>query len=365
MADMFKPAGNSERQPTDKRIVPQVDLDNLNEVSARKRLTLLDGDLEKLPLLSVFRLVKVSASNCRLIVTAAEGETLTFDILVGSIQRASSTAYQFSNYLLGTGALTPLDIYETSERSRLVQGRGKFITALIESQKLDFNSIVDHFAQYIRFVFFRSIQLSNGNFRINYDADTDRQVLTVSVDIEPLLKQGAADLTYWKEILNVLKDDDLSLELNPVLPPNVKQITLTAEDWQCLSQFNGRRSLTEVLVMSRLPIDRALISMRKLVANGITRSVEPVHGTELVIFQREPMSPSKSMPADIPSNLIYRKIDGEKSLLAIQQALGMTREEVVERCYLMAKGELISVKDGKNEFRNLVEQIVVMGKKQQ
>lgn len=345
------------------RIVPQVNLDNLNDVAARKRLTLVDGDLSKLQITNIFRLVKVSGANCRILITAPDGEAITFDIIEGSLARASSAAYRLSDYLLDTTAITPLDIYEASERARATEGRGKFLTALLATKSPDFFPVlIDLLTRYIHTIFFRAARLTAGTFRIDYNGDVQQQVLPVKVDLEPVLRQSAIDIMHWQEAMKVLPNDNIALEINPALPPNVKQVTLTADDWQLLAQFNGRRSLLSVLVKSGLPVDRAVSSLRKVVTNKLTKSVEPVSGLEMVVLQREPMSASKSMPGDLQSNLIYKKIDGQLSLSVIQKQLGLSQEDLVERCYMMVKSQLVSVREGGGEFRNLVEQIVVLGK---
>jgi hypothetical protein len=83
-----------------------------------------------------------------------------------------------------------------------------------------------------------------GEFALTEGMPLPSHAVTISVDLQNLIMEGARRIEEWEQCLRLLPDNQVVFRV--VASPRDEKITLTADEWKVLFLINGQRTLEEL-----------------------------------------------------------------------------------------------------------------------
>ena len=180
---------------------------------------------------------------------------------------------------------------------------------------------------------------------------------TIHADLQNLLLEGLRQIDEFNALRDRLPAAGTVLYLERD-SQKTDEIRMTQPEWKMLSLVNGRRTLGQVIEMSgRAENEAGRIAYGLLVAGLITITHDDSYLSAIVAEKIPAAAGSKrrAPPPTILGSLLLNKIDGRKTLKAIQGELACTEKDLVEEFRLLMRTEWLKLSSGEEEYRRFLE----------
>ncbi len=173
---------------------------------------------------------------------------------------------------------------------------------------------------------------------------------TIFEDLQNLLLDGLRRLDEYRLLADRLPPLPTVLHLARS-EQSRDDIRLTRTEWQVLSHVNGRRTLEEVLHLASGAEDESARTVYGLLLAGLVTTAQDDAWLDAIVPERIPaeeVSPTRGAPPTILANLVYKKVDGHKSLKAILAELGCGERALGDELHLLERTGWIRFKAGES-----------------
>ncbi len=206
----------------------------------------------------------------------------------------------------------------TAEQARAVQARSKVDTdkelglLMIQNGILTQNDIIQGVKNYLLETVYQLFTWRSGNFRFDPNILPPEERITVAVTLDHLIIEGTRRVQEWEHLQDELPDLDVPLKFAERPDLNLRNVSLSVEQWKVVSFINSRNTIRQIA--SFLKIDE--FQIRRIVYGLQTAGLVDVLPSP--VAAAAPAGPARGTMAVSPSpvgrNIISRVIDRLKSL---------------------------------------------------
>ncbi len=206
----------------------------------------------------------------------------------------------------------------TAEQARAVQARSKVDTdkelglLMIQNGILTQNDIIQGVKNYLLETVYQLFTWRSGNFRFDPNILPPEERITVAVTLDHLIIDGTRRVHEWEHLQDELPDLDVPLKFAERPDLNLRNVSLSVEQWKVVSFINSRNTIRQIA--SFLKIDE--FQIRRIVYGLQTAGLVDVLPSP--VAAAAPAGPARGAMAVSPSpvgrNIISRVIDRLKSL---------------------------------------------------
>ena len=206
----------------------------------------------------------------------------------------------------------------TAEQARAVQARSKVDTdkelglLMIQNGILTQNDIIQGVKNYLLETVYQLFTWRSGNFRFDPNILPPEERITVAVTLDHLIIEGTRRVQEWEHLQDELPDLDVPLKFAERPDLNLRNVSLSVEQWKVVSFINSRNTIRQIA--SFLKIDE--FQIRRIVYGLQTAGLVDVLPSP--VAAAAPAGPARGAMAVSPSpvgrNIISRVIDRLKSL---------------------------------------------------
>lgn len=331
-----------------------------DEKSVRKEKIILSGNLKDMNFSSLFQLLQLSEKRGILLLenTYKKAEMIINKKFI--LQASSPDDILFGEYLVTNGHLTEEELTEAIQIQKITQQRLGEIIAGQQKDRLrsiDMKSVLN---RYLREVIYRIMKWTVGEF---YFTETDEAFIrkvqdpNVQMNISFLILENGQRAEEWKTLTANIASLESTLKLNKEAVKNNASFQLTADQWLVLSYVNGRRTILRILEKIGTNEPHYLSIINEMIKNGwlIEKQIESM---KIIVPRRVPANQSSKeryFPSKLSANILYKEIDGKKSLYQLLLLQKTKIHELWEDLNLLIKNQLVEIAEGKREFQNLAE----------
>lgn len=281
-------------------------------------------------------------------------------------------------YLLSRGRITEGDLHAALLKK---ESTGRNLgEILIEMGGLTQDDVEHFVAAKVEETIYGLFGLRDGTFRFEADAEPPAGTVETNLSVEHVLLQGAKREDETRRLREVIRDDDVILELTGAQPPGAVLTSPIARN--ILELVDGRRTVREIVLHARVSEYGALRVLAGLVRGGVLRVTErsdaaaspsaiaPVPRSRVEAEARESLDAGdpeaalrlledacRTHPADIALHELRDEAESACFAHLFGHVLGPRRvPEVVRRPDACTPEEsfLLSLVDGENDVRALV-----------
>lgn len=217
-------------------------------------------------------------------------------------------APRLTDMMVKVGKLTP-------EQARAIQARSKVDTdkelglLMIQNGILTQNDIIQGVKNYLVETVYQLFTWRAGNFRFDPNVLPPEERITVAVTLDHLIIEGTRRVQEWEHLQDQLPDLDVPLKFAERPDMNLRNVSLSVEQWKVVSFINSRNTIRQIA--SFLKIDE--FQIRRIVYGLQTAGLVDVLPSPVAAAgaARPAMSVS---PSPVGRNIISRVIDRLKSL---------------------------------------------------
>jgi hypothetical protein len=180
------------------------------------------------------------------------------------------------------------------------------INAGYVTQDVIINSLQQYFADIIR----RLFTWAEGTFDFENDATPPADRITVKLDLENLIIEGARQLREMEQLMQEIPSLDIALRFTDRPGANLRNVNLSVEEWRVVSYVSPKNTLRQIARaanLSDLEIRRIVYG---LLQAGLVEMVRPE--TAQKVIDRSKMFPTEDK--DEQKHLVNRLIDRIRSL---------------------------------------------------
>ena len=130
-----------------------------------------------------------------------------------------------------------------------------------------------------------------GFFRFENDVLAPDDRITVRLDLENLIIEGARQLREWEQLQDEIPSLDMALKFTERPGTNIQKMNLSVEEWRVVSFINPRNTIQQIgsaAKMSDIEIRRIVYG---LLQAGLVEVVRPDGAPLLVEKARPPIAP--------------------------------------------------------------------------
>jgi hypothetical protein len=154
---------------------------------------------------------------------------------------------------------------------------------------------------------------SDGLFHFEPSQLPDKGVITVSIDLENIILEGSRRLKEWERLQDELPDLDMALKFTDRPQAQLRNISLSVDEWRVISYINPRNSIRQIA--QRIGMDE--FQIRKIIYGllqaGLVEVVEP-EGAPPRPAPSTAMEEVISRPPAVKRSVIRKLIDRIKRL---------------------------------------------------
>ncbi|MBI5302332.1 MAG: DUF4388 domain-containing protein [Chloroflexi bacterium] len=206
----------------------------------------------------------------------------------------------------------------TSDQARAVQARSRVDTdkelglLMIQNGILTQNDIIQGVKNYLLETVYQLFTWRSGIFRFDPNILPPEERITVAVTLDHLIIEGTRRVQEWEHLQDELPDLDVPLKFAERPDLNLRNVSLSVEQWKVVSFINSRNTIRQIA--SFLKIDE--FQIRRIVYGLQTAGLIDVLPSPIAVAAtagaaRPPMAVS---PSPVGRNIISRVIDRLKSL---------------------------------------------------
>lgn len=327
--------------------------------TTEKRKIALKGDLGDASMMDILQLTKYYERSgiLRFLTDTKHAEILVHYNNI--ISATSPHEILFGEYLTSADYITHENLTNALELQK--EKKAPLGTILKEMGLIEDKTLLLVSRQYFCEVIFRVMQWQSGRFEFEEIPEENVQEkfdTTIKLDIDRALLEVAHRMDNWRTLANNMSRLKSVLKVNRNYIEGDQKVTLTADQWKILSYVNGRRNILRILEKIGKNELNFLDVINQMIEEGVLIE-KKAQVMQLIIPARIPIerfTRERNFPGKFEANLLYKEIDGEKTLLELSQILGFELSTTWENLLLLIQSEMVEVRKGKREFEILLEE---------
>lgn len=209
---------------------------------------------------------------------------------------------RLTDMLVQVGRLTPEQAEAVRARSRVDTDK-ELGLLLIHNGYLSQNDIIQGVRGYLLETVYKLFTWSAGDFRFEPNLLPPEERITVPLSLENVILEGNRRQQEWEKLRDEIPDLNVPLRFSERPGTNLRNISLTREEWQVISFINSRntiKQIAEFLQWDEFQIRRVVYGLKQ---NGLIELAQPV--------RVEPPPPRAPLPgARLSRSVLLRIIDG-------------------------------------------------------
>lgn len=245
--------------------------------AANQKSMELEGNLSSFQLADVLKFLAMGHMTGRLVLeNGQQSVVLLFreGMLIGSA--SADRDVSFGQLLVHGGHISRRQLQEALELQRERRGTQRLGRLLIERKLVERETLQNTLALQVKEELWEVFSWTAGTFRFEHDNQEEHGDTLLSLEVEPLIAEGAERLEQWRNISRNLGQLDEVYVCNAKLtgPP---EKPLEPSTWRVLSLINGRLSLRGLIQLSGLGKFETLNALDRLLTAGLIepRSTRP------------------------------------------------------------------------------------------
>jgi|SRR5581483_2299419 hypothetical protein len=209
---------------------------------------------------------------------------------------------RLTDILVQVGRLTPEQAQIVNQRSRVDTDK-ELGLLLIQSGYLTQNDIIQGVRGYLLETVYQLFTWAAGEFRFEPNQLPPEERITVPLSLENVIVEGNRRQQEWERLRDEIPDLEVPLRFAERPRTNLRDISLTREQWQVISFINARNTIKQIgeyLGLDEYQIRRVVYGLKQ---NGLVEMAQPV--------RLEPPPPRAPAPgAKLSRGMLLRIIDG-------------------------------------------------------
>lgn len=208
---------------------------------------------------------------------------------------------RLTDILVQVGKITPEQATLVRERSR-VDSDKEIGLLLIHNGLLSQNDIIQGVRSYLLETVYQLFRWQGGDFRFEPNLLPPDERITVPLNLENVILEGNRRQQEWERLRDELPDLDVPLKFAKRPNTNLRNISLSVDEWKVVSFINARNTIRQIaayLSMDDFQIRRVVFGLRRA---GLIEMAQPQPKVEM------PRSPLPGVK--LSRGVILRIIDG-------------------------------------------------------
>jgi hypothetical protein len=209
---------------------------------------------------------------------------------------------RLTDVMVQVGRLTPEQAQVVNARSRVDTDK-ELGLLLIQNGYLTQNDIIQGVRGYLLETVYQLFTWASGDFHFEPNQLPPDERITVPLSLENVILEGNRRQQEWERLRDEIPDLEVPLRFAERPNTNLRDISLTREQWQVISFINSKntiKQISEYLGLDEFQIRRVVYSLKQ---NGLIEMAQPV--------RVEPVPPRGPMPgAKLSRSVLLRIIDG-------------------------------------------------------
>lgn len=209
---------------------------------------------------------------------------------------------RLTDVLVQVGRLTPEQAQAVRQRSRVDTDK-ELGLLLIHNGYLSQNDIIQGVRGYLLETVYQLFTWAAGDFRFEPNQLPPDERITVPLSLENVILEGNRRQQEWEKLREEIPDLEVPLRFSERPSANLRNISLTREEWQVISFINARNTMKQIgeyLQLDEFQVRRVVYGLKQ---NGLIEMAQPV--------SVEPMVPRAPLPGvKLSRSVLLRIIDG-------------------------------------------------------
>lgn len=236
----------------------------------------LKGNLSDFGILQLLNLVNLAKKTGTLSVGEADSEvTLWFEEgkLVYATAQGSDADSQLAAALRRSSVITEgqARTIESRAGSRSDQQLGM---ALVNAGYVTQSEVIESIRAHVLRSVYPLFAWREGQFEFESGPRTDEGVITVSIDVEDVIRGGSGWLEQWRRLEQQVPDLEVSLDFPENTGAHFGDLNLTADEWRVISFVNPRNTIAQIAKRNSLSVFQIREIVARLLDLGVVRMVQ-------------------------------------------------------------------------------------------
>ena len=270
----------------------------------------LKGNLQDFSLHQLLNLINLAHKTGQLTIAGTNGhsESAYLFFREGKLIHASfdNAPDRLTDMLVKVGKITPEQAGAVQERSRVNTDK-ELGLLLMQYGILSQTDIVQGVRSFLLDSIYQLFTWPSGNFRFEQNQIPSDERITVPLNLESVILEGARRQERFEALRRLVPDLDLPLKFAGKPNGNLRNISLSADEWKVISLINSRNTIRQIgqfLSLDEYGVRQVVGRLREA---GLIELSEP----EAAPPVPEPRRPAQPLPgAKVKRNIILRIIDG-------------------------------------------------------
>ncbi len=212
------------------------------------------------------------------------------------------TPARLTDILVKVGRLTP-------EQAQVVRARSRVDTdkelglLMIHNGYLSQNDIIQGVRGYLLETVYQLFTWAAGDFRFEPNQLPPEERITVPLSLENVILEGNRRQQEWDKLRDEIPDLEVPLRFAERPQTNLRNISLTREEWQMISFINARNTIKQIgayIGLDEFQVRRVVYGLKQ---NGLIEMAQPL--------RVEPAVPRAPLPGvKLSRGVLLRIIDG-------------------------------------------------------
>ncbi len=209
---------------------------------------------------------------------------------------------RLTDVLVQVGRLSPEQAQAIRERSRVDTDK-ELGLLLIHNGYLSQTDIIQGVRGYLLETVYQLFTWTAGDFRFEPNQLPPEERITVPLSLENVIVEGNRRQQEWEKLRDEIPDLEVPLRFSERPGTNLRNISLTREEWQVISFINARNTIKQIgeyLQLDEFQVRRVVYGLKQ---NGLIDMAQPV--------RVEPVLPRAPVPGvKLTRGVLLKIIDG-------------------------------------------------------
>ncbi len=271
----------------------------------------LKGNLRDFSLHQLLNLINLAHKTGALSVRGENGrkDSAFLFFREGKLIHASfdDTPTRLTDVLVKVGKISPDQAQVVRERSRIDTDK-ELGLLLIQYGYLSQNDIIQGVRSFLLESVYQLFTWPSGNFNFEPNRLPPEERITVPLNLENVIMEGGRRQQEWEKLRDDIPDLDIPLRFADRPNTNLRNISLSVDEWKVISFINSKRTIREIAKLLNLDDFQIRRVVQGLRSAGL---VEMVQAAAAQPARSAPPVPSKPAPgAKLSKGVLLRIIDG-------------------------------------------------------